>query len=132
MLLGNDGDYNFSVHHNFFAHNSDRNPEIKAKTGGIVDVVNNVSYNYGWSNTIISDKYGIPYINYVGNSTIQGPNSSIKENKPITAYGVHFYDYTEPMTKLVVMVRSCTWQTISGQIDLIIRLLKMPSWILEQ
>jgi pectate lyase len=95
MLLGNDEAYNFSVHHNLFAHNSDRNPEIKGRTGGIIDIVNNVSYNYGWRNAIISDKYGIPYINYVGNYTKLGADSNTKEGEPITAYEVRFYEYTD-------------------------------------
>jgi hypothetical protein len=42
MLLGAAGSKNISVHHNLFAHNKGRNPLIK--TGGIVDVVNNVMY----------------------------------------------------------------------------------------
>ncbi len=96
MLVGNDGGYNFSIHHNLFAHNSDRSPEIKGRTGGIIDVVNNVSYNYGWRNSVISDKYGIPYINYIGNYTKVGPNSNIKDNEPITVYELRFYEYTDP------------------------------------
>ncbi len=42
MLLGAAGSKNISVHHNLFAHNKGRNPLIK--TGGIVDVVNNVMF----------------------------------------------------------------------------------------
>jgi pectate lyase len=44
LLVGDDA-YNISVHHNLFAHNDRRNPLLKANT--IVDVVNNVVYNWG-------------------------------------------------------------------------------------
>ena len=44
-LLGNRMSQNFTLHHNLFAHNSQRNPRIKC--GGVVDVVNNVVYNFG-------------------------------------------------------------------------------------
>lgn len=35
-----------SVHHNYFAHNSGRNPYIAGTTQPVVDVVNNVVYNF--------------------------------------------------------------------------------------
>lgn len=46
-LLGDGKSRNFTLHHNLFAHNDQRNPRIKC--GGTVDVVNNVVYNFGGS-----------------------------------------------------------------------------------
>lgn len=44
MLIGEHAK-NISIHHNYFAHNNDRNPLFKGDTTG--EVINNVVYNWG-------------------------------------------------------------------------------------
>jgi pectate lyase len=74
LLLGSDGSYNISVHHNLFAHNVERAPLIK--TSGLVDVVNNVMYNPEWSASHVTDDYSKALLNYVGNYFKRGPDST--------------------------------------------------------
>ena len=73
--LGSEGGGKYSIHHNLFAHNDERNPRIK--TDNVVDVVNNVIYNPGdsggWGASHVSD--GSP-VNYVGNYFKPGPSST--------------------------------------------------------
>jgi pectate lyase len=59
-----------SVHHNLFAHNRDRNP--RNSSFGIVDVVNNVIYDWGTKATQVDDNSGTPTLNVVGNFYEQG------------------------------------------------------------
>jgi pectate lyase len=65
MILGSDGSHEISVHHNLFAHNHERNPYIV--TSGLVDFVNNVVYNPWGTPSVVTDEYGKPQVNYVGN-----------------------------------------------------------------
>ena len=71
MLIGSDGAYNFSVHHNLFAHNVGRNPMVKA--GGTVDVVNNVIHVPAQIPAVVDGEYGAVngeetmVTNFVGN-----------------------------------------------------------------
>jgi pectate lyase len=74
MLLGSDGSYNISVHHNLFAHNHERNPCIK--TSGLVDVVNNVIYNSWGTPTVVSDDFGKVPVNCVANYVKCGVDSN--------------------------------------------------------
>jgi hypothetical protein len=53
----------YSVHHNLFAHNSERHPAL----AGDVDVVNNVAYNYGWWPVNVSPHWAPIRPNYVAN-----------------------------------------------------------------
>lgn len=73
MLLGSEGSYNISVHHNLYVHNDERNPRIK--TDGLVDFTNNVIYNYGDSAGWITNDFGALIVNFVGNYYKPGPNS---------------------------------------------------------
>lgn len=59
LLLGSESTYNASCHHNLFVF-AGRNPGIQS--GGMVDVVNNVSW-MSWNSSVA---YPIP-VNYVGN-----------------------------------------------------------------
>ena len=87
------GPKNITFHHNLFAHNGARNPNIKAS--GIAEVVNNVMYNPTWTASQISDQYDTSTINYVGNYFKPGPSTlpgqymiSAKEE---TGYGLELY-----------------------------------------
>ena len=73
LKLGREGSYNFSVHHNLLAHNSERNPKIS--NTGLVDVVNNVIYNYRTGAGRLANDYGDLPVNYVGNYVKMGPDS---------------------------------------------------------
>lgn len=75
LLLGSEGSYNFSIHHNLFAHNDERNPRMRA--AGMADFTNNVIYNYGDSAGWISNDYGAMTVNFVGNYFKAGPNSDL-------------------------------------------------------
>lgn len=69
------GSENISVHHNLFAHNGERNPLVQ--TSGLVDVVNNVSYNpFGVFMYLYMKSNSIVPVNYVGNYYKYGPNTS--------------------------------------------------------
>lgn len=74
LMLGSDGSYNISIHHNLFAHNSERNPRIK--TSGLVDFVNNVVYNYGVLAGYLSNDYSHLPANFVGNFFKMGSDST--------------------------------------------------------
>lgn len=74
LLLGSDGCTRVSVHHNLLAHNNDRNPRIK--TSGVMDIVNNVFYNFGDNAGVFSRDVGPMSINYVGNHVRTGGDSN--------------------------------------------------------
>lgn len=90
MLLGSDGAERISVHHNLFAHNYDRNPDVNVV--GVVDLVNNVFYN-GARWTEIKDKYGDgnQKINIINNYYKEGPSSRNDRKK---GYEVFYYSNT--------------------------------------
>jgi pectate lyase len=73
MLAATDGG-NFSIHHNLFAHNWGRNPEV-AMAYGTADIVNNVLYNPGVRMIEISDDRATPHANVVGNVMRNGKNT---------------------------------------------------------
>ena len=64
---------NVSIHHNLFAHNRERNPLNSSY--GLVDVVNNVIYNYGNKATSVSDVLAMTPINFVSNYVKAGVDS---------------------------------------------------------
>ena len=70
-------DTSISVHHNYIAHNHDRSPLIykpeDANQEMIVDVVNNVSYN--WYAGLSPMVEGTPKVNWVQNYAKRGPDS---------------------------------------------------------
>jgi pectate lyase len=91
------GAYDISFHHNLLAHHTERGPMIK--TGGLVDVVNNVTYNMGGINSHIFVRSpglsgNIIPVNYVGNYFKFGPSTgsgkyeigSYYESGPATAH----------------------------------------------
>jgi pectate lyase len=72
---GDGGSYNISVHHNLFAHNDHRNPQVS--NDGSVDLVNNVIYNYGTKAISSSDIDDRVELNVVGNYVKPGPDSNV-------------------------------------------------------
>lgn len=64
-----------SIHHNYIAHNTARNPLIAAnlESETSADVVNNVVYN--WYGGMYMHAYGIPEVNFTHNYVKQGPMS---------------------------------------------------------
>ena len=63
-----------TLHHNLFAHNWYRNPQIS--TNGLIDYRNNVIYDWGLHGLRLMDVYGPPRINVVGNYAQAGPTTS--------------------------------------------------------
>lgn len=68
---------NISVHHNLFAHNNDRNPRHAA--WGLVDMVNNVIYNWGFNSFEANDGQTKVPANIVGNYFKAGVDSDAEE-----------------------------------------------------
>lgn len=67
------GSYKISVHHNLFAHNDNRNPQVS--NNGPVEVVNNVIYDYGVKAISSSDIDDRVELNLVNNFVKPGPSS---------------------------------------------------------
>jgi len=60
---------------NLFAHNRDRNPDVKGTSIGPVEIVNNVFYDPISQFGEFYDLYGDLRINYIGNTTLSGPST---------------------------------------------------------
>lgn len=60
---------------NLFAHNRDRNPDLKGTDLGPIELINNVFYNFGSQNGEFYDFLGNLGVNYIGNVSIAGPDS---------------------------------------------------------
>ena len=76
LVSTEEGGGNVSIHHNLFAHNEGRNPEV-ALSYGVADIVNNVLYNPNFRMIEISEANGKPYANVVGNIMRNGENTKI-------------------------------------------------------
>jgi len=78
-----------TLHHNLIAHNTDRNPYIpsEGELPFIVDVRNNLVYNWGDTPGVAYDKINHNgRLNFVGNRYISGP--STRKPKPSLVLGV--------------------------------------------
>jgi hypothetical protein len=86
--IGGDGggSYNISVHHNLFAHNDHRNPQVS--NNGSVALTNNIIYNYGTKAISSSDIDDRVELNVVGNYVKPGPDSDAGR------YGLELKSYT--------------------------------------
>ncbi|MBI2120227.1 MAG: fibronectin type III domain-containing protein, partial [Parcubacteria group bacterium] len=84
-IFGSQEAHSVSMHHTLMAHNDDRHPETKLRTGGVTDLVNNLIYNFGKVAVRISDEYGKSPTNYVGNYVKKGPSSS-------SSYDIQYYN----------------------------------------
>lgn len=60
---------------NLFAHNRDRNPDLKATDIGPIEVINNVFYNAGSQFGEFYNNLGTTRVNYVGNVVLAGPST---------------------------------------------------------
>ena len=76
LLVSTQEGGNVSIHHNLFAHNEGRNPEV-ALAYGVADIVNNVLYNPNFRMIEISEANAKPYANVVGNIMRNGENTKI-------------------------------------------------------
>ncbi len=85
LLVSGDATEDISVHHNLFAHNTARNPQVTSP--GLIQVVNNVIFNYGDSALQTSNPYGPPQVDIVGNYFKAGPDSD-PERYEIDAYPI--------------------------------------------
>lgn len=81
-FLNGRGVQRVTLHHNLWAHCSDRVPRLKAATttDNCIEVINNVIYNpeivaSGWGPSHTSNEQGSIHVNYVGNYIKLGPNS---------------------------------------------------------
>ncbi|MGH0032256.1 MAG: hypothetical protein ACQGVC_20890 [Myxococcota bacterium] len=103
MLLGNTHEVQrghpsgrVSVHHNYWAHNSIRSPMLNPScpdpddsSACLVDVVNNVVYDWTSMGTHVSNSLGHAFANVVGNYYKPGPSTRPKSP------GVGFRDWTK-------------------------------------
>ncbi|MGH6897121.1 MAG: hypothetical protein ACREJ5_11335 [Geminicoccaceae bacterium] len=60
---------------NLFAHNRDRNPDVKGTSIGPVEIVNNVFYDPISQFGEFYDLYGDLRVNYIGNLALSGPST---------------------------------------------------------
>jgi pectate lyase len=60
---------------NLFAHNRDRNPDVKGTAIGPVEIVNNVFYNPKSQFGEFYDDEGDLRVNYIGNTALSGPST---------------------------------------------------------
>jgi pectate lyase len=65
-----------SLHHNLLAHNVDRNP--RNASWGLVDLINNVIYNWGLSASQVADTQTKASLNAVNNFYRTGPDSTLE------------------------------------------------------
>jgi len=64
-----------SLVRNLFAHNRDRNPDVKGTAIGPVEIVNNVFYNPKSQFGEFYDDEGDLRVNYIGNTALSGPST---------------------------------------------------------
>lgn len=90
-----------SLVRNLFAHNRDRNPDIKGTSIGPVEVVNNVFYNPISEFGEFYDIGGNLRLNYIGNTALSGP-STRKRRAP---YAVDIRNHYSPTFDAMVYVQ---------------------------
>jgi pectate lyase len=90
-----------SLVRNLFAHNRDRNPDVKGTNIGPVEIVNNVFYNPKSQFGEFYDDEGDLRINYIGNTVLTGP-STRRQQPP---YAVEIYNDRSPTFEAMVHVR---------------------------
>ena len=68
FIIGSDGSHSISFHHNFLAHNYQRNPLVKSP--GVTDVVSNLVYHWVSRAAGVQGEYGDTRVNFVNNKFI--------------------------------------------------------------
>lgn len=68
--------FNFTFHHNLYAHNRDRNPDLKLSPAGHVDFIDNVVFNPQSAFAELWTTWGGLRVNLIGNSFLKGPETS--------------------------------------------------------
>ncbi len=86
LFISGDNSGRITVHHNLMAHNMRRNPEVD--TNGIVDIRNNVAYDWGTHPALVSDKRNSTGANVVGNYFKAGPSTTDTRRHEIDVYTV--------------------------------------------
>jgi pectate lyase len=81
MRVGKSGFHNVSIHHNLFAHNNERNPQLS--DGSESEVINNLVYN--WGNTGTTVKFDAR-ANIINNYYKAGPSTGKNENAAIVYF----------------------------------------------
>lgn len=83
LICSNEGTPNAGVpcgrvtlYANLFAHNRDRNPDLKGTAGYPIEVINNIFYNASTQNGEFYDLLGDLDVHYIGNTIIAGPATS--------------------------------------------------------
>jgi hypothetical protein len=61
---------------NLCAHNGDRNPDINARPGSCIEIVNNVFYNAAYEFAEVWESYGGTSVSIVGNHFRAGPSTA--------------------------------------------------------
>jgi pectate lyase len=72
LLVSGDATENISVHHNLFAHNTARNPQVTSP--GLIQVVNNVIYDYGDSRSSATTSRQVPTATRSGTRSTRTPS----------------------------------------------------------
>jgi len=68
FIIGSRGSHSISFHHNFLAHNYQRNPLVKSV--GVTDVVSNLVYHWVSRAAGVEAEYGDTRVNFVNNKFI--------------------------------------------------------------
>ena len=71
---------------NLFAHNRDRNPDLKATKIGPIEVINNVFYNPGSQFGEFYNSLGDIRVNYSGNVALAGPHTRKERRFAVEAF----------------------------------------------
>jgi hypothetical protein len=136
-----------SFHHNAFAHNSARNPQVTNHCASVpgdpvecaADVVNNVTYNWRYNGFGVhfANLLGHHYANAIGNYTRKGPDqatqspgvnglsfndwttssSAIVPNAQLQLYVAGNRRYDTPTTTVDQVVRCGVWNATTGSFD---------------
>ncbi|HPQ94454.1 MAG TPA: hypothetical protein PLN94_02625 [Thiolinea sp.] len=91
VLFGSRGSHSISFHHNLVAHSRERNPAIETGEDGVVDVVNNLFYNWGFNGAEIMGEYGEVNVNLVANLYLGGRDSNHSNSEIIARYNRRGY-----------------------------------------
>ncbi|MEM7384569.1 MAG: hypothetical protein AAF514_06450, partial [Verrucomicrobiota bacterium] len=83
LSLGEENGY-FSIHHNLFAHNSDRNPYLVNEGGTVSDIINNLLYN-NLHHIRIGNRLGATRGNLIGNYIEAGPWTMPQHNQRLAS-----------------------------------------------